>query len=127
MGVPLFYHVQLGLHSIVHHWQPFLSASDITQALHVGQKPPLLIKIAPDLTDADMTDIATIALDKSAGIDGLIVSNTTITRPDSLSSSHKSETGGLSGRPLFEPSTAVLKRMFQLTQGRVPIIGACSS
>lgn len=84
-------------------------------------KPPLLLKIAPDLTDEDMKDIAGIAV--FGGLDGLIVSNTTIARPDTLISPHARETGGLSGVPLFEPSTAVLRRMYALTHGSVPIVG----
>ena len=71
-----------------------------------GARPPLLVKIAPDLTAAERADIAAVAL--AAGIDGIIVSNTTIARPPGLRSPAARETGGLSGRPLFEPSTAVL-------------------
>lgn len=82
--------------------------------------PPLVLKIAPDLTEADRRDIAAVALD---GLDGLIVSNTTIARPDSLDDPAKSETGGLSGRPLFRPSTELLAEMYRLTEGRLPLIG----
>lgn len=83
--------------------------------------PPLLLKIAPDLTEADKHDIAEVAL--GSGLDGLIVSNTTIARPATLGSVHAGEAGGLSGRPLFAPSTAVLADMYRLTQGRLPLIG----
>lgn len=83
--------------------------------------PPLLLKIAPDLTAEDMRDIAAVAL--GGALDGLIVSNTTITRPDTLRSRRREETGGLSGRPLFPLSTRVLAEMYRLTQGRLPIIG----
>ncbi len=83
--------------------------------------PPLLLKIAPDLTDEDKRDIAEVALDR--GLDGLIVSNTTIARPASLRSPHAGEAGGLSGRPLFAPSTAVLADMYRLTGGRLPLVG----
>ena len=58
-----------------------------------------------------------------AGIDGLIVSNTTVERPPGLRSRHAHEAGGLSGRPLFAASTAVLADMYRLTQGRLPLIG----
>jgi len=81
---------------------------------------PLLVKIAPDLTTAERRDIAQVALD--TGIDGLIVSNTTVGRPD-LVSRHAHEAGGLSGRPLFAASTALLADMYRLTQGRLPLIG----
>ena len=84
-------------------------------------RTPLLLKIAPDLTAAERCDIAEVALD--AGIDGLIVSNTTVERPIDLRSRHRDEAGGLSGRPLFAASTAVLADMYRLTQGRLPLIG----
>jgi dihydroorotate dehydrogenase len=83
--------------------------------------PPLLLKIAPDLGWEDLGDIATVAL--AGALDGLIVSNTTVARPDCLRSPFAKETGGLSGRPLFIPSTAVLKRVYELTEGKLPIIG----
>ncbi len=83
--------------------------------------PPLLLKIAPDLTPEDRRDIAAVALDSA--LDGLIVSNTTIARPDGLKSRWKGEAGGLSGRPLFEPSTALLGEMYDLTEGRLPLVG----
>lgn len=83
--------------------------------------PPLLLKIAPDLTKEDRSDIAEVAL--AVGVDGLIVSNTTIARPASLRSIHVREPGGLSGKPLFGPSTALLADMYRLTSGRLPLIG----
>jgi dihydroorotate dehydrogenase len=86
-----------------------------------GAHPPLLLKIAPDLTEADKADIAEVAL--AGGVDGLIVSNTTIARPPLLISPAAQETGGLSGRPLFAPSTAVLADIYRLTGGRLPLIG----
>lgn len=83
--------------------------------------PPLLLKIAPDLTDEDKQDIADVAL--TTGIDGLIATNTTIARPENLTSSQASEAGGLSGKPVFEPSTRVLGEMYQLTGGKIPLVG----
>lgn len=85
-------------------------------------RPPLLLKIAPDLAAEDLADIAAVAL--AGALDGLIVSNTTIARPESLRSAHAGQTGGLSGAPLFAPSTEVLRTMYRLTAGRLPIIGA---
>ncbi len=82
---------------------------------------PLLVKIAPDLTPEEREDIAAVAL--VAGVDGLIVSNTTVDRPAGLASRYAIEPGGLSGRPLFAPSTALLADMYRLTQGRLPLIG----
>ena len=86
-----------------------------------GDGPPLFVKVAPDLTDADIADIADVAL--ASGIDGLIVSNTTIERPASLRSAAKAETGGLSGRPLMAPSTEVLRRVALATARKLPLIG----
>lgn len=83
--------------------------------------PPLLLKIAPDLTQADLEDIAAVALE--APLDGLIVSNTTVTRPDSLRSRARHERGGLSGKPLFQLSTRVLSQVYRLTEGKLPLIG----
>jgi dihydroorotate dehydrogenase len=83
--------------------------------------PPLLLKIAPDLTPADRADIAEVVLE--GGADGLIVSNTTIGRPPGLRSRAAGETGGLSGRPLFGPSTDLLREFHGLTGGRVPLVG----
>jgi dihydroorotate dehydrogenase len=69
---------------------------------------PILLKIAPDLDDAALDDIAAVV--SGAGIEGVIVSNTTIARPP-LQSAHRGESGGLSGRPLFAPSTEILRKM----------------
>lgn len=81
---------------------------------------PIFIKIAPDNDDTTLQDIADLAVEEK--LDGLIVSNTTIAR-DGISGGHAGETGGLSGRPLMEKSTEVLRKMYQLTKGEVPLIG----
>lgn len=86
-----------------------------------GALPPLLLKIAPDLTPEDRQDVAQVAL--ASGIDGLIIGNTTVTRPPGLRSLHARESGGLSGRPLFALATEVLGDMYRLTAGRLPLIG----
>ena len=83
--------------------------------------PPLLLKIAPDLTSQDLADIAEVALE--GRLSGLIATNTTIARPSGLDARYASQGGGLSGRPLFEPSTAILRALYRLTQGKLPIIG----
>ncbi len=85
-------------------------------------RTPILIKIAPDLLEQDKIDIADIAM--SYDIDGLIVTNTTIERPNSLQSIHKAEAGGLSGAPLMQSSTDVVADIYKLTKGTVPLIGA---
>ena len=86
-----------------------------------GCPVPLLVKIAPDLTSQERADIAEVALD--TGIDGMIVSNTTLARPSGLGGRHADQAGGLSGRPLFEPSSALLAEMYRLTRGRLPMVG----
>jgi dihydroorotate dehydrogenase len=82
---------------------------------------PLMLKIAPDLDARGLEDIVATALTRR--IDGLIISNTTIARPTSLNSKNRGESGGLSGRPLFEPSTRLLARAYLLTGGAMPLIG----
>ena len=86
-----------------------------------GWRVPLLLKIAPDLAAEQRADIAWVAVD--IGIDGLVISNTTIERPSGLVGRHAHEPGGLSGRPLFAPSTKLLADMYRLTEGRLPLIG----
>ncbi|CAM6129413.1 unnamed protein product [Calypogeia fissa] len=84
--------------------------------------PPLLVKIAPDLSHEDLTDIAAVAL--SGGVDGLVISNTTVSRPPAVQGlPNADETGGLSGKPLLKMSTDILREMYQLTRGRVPLVG----
>lgn len=85
------------------------------------RQPPLLAKVGPDLDENQMRDIAEVAL--ASGVDGLIVGNSTITRPEGLRSRHAKESGGLSGKPLFAPSTQCLAQMYRLTAGRLPLIG----
>jgi len=86
-----------------------------------GIEVPLLVKIAPDLTAEEGADIAAVAL--AAGIDGIIVANTTIARPTELRSRAAGEAGGLSGSPLFARWTELLVEMYRLTGGRLPLIG----
>lgn len=82
---------------------------------------PVLIKIAPDLSDEESD--AMIALLKREPVDGLIISNTTLSRPASLQDAHRDEAGGLSGAPLYGPSTALLSRFYRKTGGTIPLIG----
>ncbi len=91
------------------------------QAAMPAPARPLLVKIAPDLTPDDLADVAAVA--QARALDGIIISNTTIARPQTLRSAAKGEAGGLSGRPLFERSTALLRVMHGLTAGRIPLIG----
>ena len=86
-------------------------------------KPPILVKIAADLTQEAKEDIADVITTPPCKVDGLIVCNTTTSRPESLQSKHKHEIGGLSGRPLKELSTQTVREMYRLTKGQLPIIG----
>lgn len=79
---------------------------------------PVMLKIAPDLTDPEIEDVAQVASD--AGVAAIIATNTTLSR-EGLQSIHRDEMGGLSGAPLFEKSTRVLARLSTLID--VPIIG----
>jgi len=81
---------------------------------------PIFLKIAPDLSPDDLAALAEVAL--SSGLSGIIATNTTLSR-DGLHAPQKSETGGLSGAPLFEKSTRVLAQLSKLTQGKLPLIG----
>ena len=82
---------------------------------------PIFFKIAPDMDEEQIRDIALISL--ANNIEGLIISNSTIDRPDILNSSFRNEIGGLSGKPLFLKSTLMLKKMYTLTNGQIPLIG----
>ena len=82
---------------------------------------PLVVKVAPDLDGAALAAIAETAV--AAGVDGLIATNTTIARPETLTDPRKREAGGLSGAPLFAASTAILAELYRLTEGRIPLIG----
>ncbi|WP_102106960.1 quinone-dependent dihydroorotate dehydrogenase [Oceaniglobus roseus] len=81
---------------------------------------PIFLKIAPDLTFGDLEDLAAVALER--GVDAIVATNTTLSR-EGLTSAQAAEKGGLSGAPLFEPSTRVLARLSQVTRGLVPLVG----
>jgi dihydroorotate dehydrogenase len=96
-----------------------LAARD-AMAATVGRRVPVLLKIAPDMTEAGLDDVAEVSL--ARGIDGLIVSNTTVTRTG-VSGPTAAEAGGLSGRPLFERSTIVLAKMRRRVGPAMPMVG----
>ena len=81
---------------------------------------PVFLKIAPDLTDAELADIARVAIYR--GVDAIIATNTTLSRRG-LNGQHRGEAGGLSGAPLFGRSTQVLARLHEITDGTIPLIG----
>lgn len=95
----------------------------ILQAVAKGvpQRPPMFVKVAPDLPPGGLESLVEAAVDY--GVEGLIVANTTVERPDSLRGRHRGEGGGLSGPPLMAPSTALLARAWRLAEGRLTLIG----
>ncbi len=97
---------------------PMALAALLDGVCRVRGKVPVFLKIAPDLTDQDLADIAKVATDARLG--AIVATNTTVTR-SGLTSRFAGEKGGLSGQPLFERSTQVLARLATLTD--VPIIG----
>lgn len=86
-----------------------------------AKRPPMLLKIAPDLRDDELQDVADCCA--NGAVDGIIVSNTTLSR-EGLRSPLKAEAGGLSGAPLFTLSTRILAKLYRLTDGKIPLIGA---
>jgi dihydroorotate dehydrogenase len=86
----------------------------------LGRSLPLLVKLAPDLGDGELEDAVGVSLD--TGMDGVIVTNTTLAR-EGLRSTYREETGGLSGRPLAMRSDAVLTAVVKKVAGRIPVIG----
>lgn len=91
--------------------------------LNCDHKPPLLLKLSPDLTDEDQRGISEIVLNVEYQVDGFIISNTTAKRNPELKGAHAQEVGGLSGGPLRNVSTELISNMYQLTKGKIPIIG----
>ena len=95
--------------------------AEARRALENGKTDPIFLKVAPDLSDREVRDIAETAL--AHHLNGIIVSNTTVERPDNLRAEHRGETGGLSGAPLMARSTEVLRR-FHEAGGDLALIGA---
>ncbi|MCE1234750.1 MAG: quinone-dependent dihydroorotate dehydrogenase [Hyphomicrobiales bacterium] len=86
-----------------------------------ARRVPVLLKIAPDMVDAGLADVAEVALETE--IDGLVVSNTTLDRKGLTDAAKAKEAGGMSGRPLFHRSTVVLARLRRLVGPDLPIVG----
>lgn len=88
---------------------------------HEDAVKPILVKIAPDNTDEQLAYMAEAI--RNSGISGIVATNTTVSR-DGLTHRHAGETGGLSGKPLAQRSTEVIRTLYRLTQGKLPIIGS---
>jgi dihydroorotate dehydrogenase len=86
-----------------------------------GRVPPLLVKLAPDIEHADLPEIVSVA--QRGGIDGIVVTNTTLSREGLSDQDFAREAGGLSGAPLFARSTKFLAELYLLTEGKLPLIG----
>ncbi|MCW3476592.1 quinone-dependent dihydroorotate dehydrogenase [Limobrevibacterium gyesilva] len=90
-------------------------------AAAVRQRPPLLVKVAPDLSEAGLRAVVETCI--AGGVQGLIVSNTTIARPPGLRSPQARQAGGLSGAPLLARATAALAQAARIAQGRLVLVG----
>lgn len=90
--------------------------------LRTSKFVPMILKISPDIDDHTKEDIAALALKYK--ISGLILTNTTLGCREKLKSKHKAEQGGMSGKPLFELSTQILKDMYRLTNGKTTLIAS---
>jgi dihydroorotate dehydrogenase len=91
---------------------------------HNSKKKPILVKIAPELDDAQLKLVVNTA--KSNGCDGIVATNTTTSRPETNSKSEEkvfTQTGGMSGKPLTDLSTDFIKKIYRMTDGNWPIIG----
>ncbi|MEO6801452.1 MAG: dihydroorotate dehydrogenase (quinone), partial [Rhodanobacter sp.] len=108
---------QAALHKLV----SILRAAQERLGSQHGQRKPMLLKIAPDLGGRELDAIADVLL--RTGIDGVICGNTTIDHAAVADDPHGGETGGLSGKPLFEHATRVLAGMHKRLAGRIPLIG----
>ncbi|XP_053696936.1 dihydroorotate dehydrogenase (quinone), mitochondrial-like [Sabethes cyaneus] len=95
----------------------------VRSSLPLAEQRPIMVKLAPDLSDEDIQEIVTVVCSKACAVDGLIVSNTTIERPSSLKSINAGQLGGLSGQPLFQRSTQLVAKVYKWTEGKIPIIG----
>lgn len=84
-------------------------------------KRPVVVKLAPDIAEADVEPIVKVLVDR--GVDGIAVSNSTLARDGLTETVLAKEQGGISGRPLFRRSTVMLARVYQASRGQIPLIG----
>ncbi|XP_055544246.1 dihydroorotate dehydrogenase (quinone), mitochondrial [Wyeomyia smithii] len=92
-------------------------------SLPKSDQRPIMVKLAPDLSDEDVQEVIGVVSSKECAVDGLIVSNTTIERSPSLKSINAGQLGGLSGQPLYQRSTQLVAKVYKWTEGKIPIIG----
>jgi dihydroorotate dehydrogenase len=98
-----------------------LKAEQIKLAAEYGKNVPLLFKVAPDLDETHIRELSKVFLE--GGLDGLIATNTTLDRDHLHQHPHTNQAGGLSGRPVFDKSTATLRQFAYHLRGQIPIIG----
>lgn len=104
-----------------------LLLSTVMEEIHIQAKTSgvkrksVLVKIAPDMTHEQL--VYTVATIFASGVDGIIATNTTISR-EGLTHPHAKEIGGLSGKPLTQRTTEVIREVYRLTEGKLPIIGS---
>ncbi len=101
-------------------WALCAAVMEARAEIDPGNRPPVFLKIAPDLAEASLADIAEVATVSSLA--GVIATNTTVQR-GRLAGAMRGQSGGLSGAPLFARSTAVLAKLHQMTEGKLPLIG----
>ncbi|XP_017058727.1 dihydroorotate dehydrogenase (quinone), mitochondrial [Drosophila ficusphila] len=97
--------------------------NDAKSSLEKNKNVPIFLKLSPDLSLDDMKDIVWVIKRNKSRVDGLIVSNTTVSRDQIESNELAEEEGGLSGAPLKARSTEMIAQMYHLTDGKIPIIG----
>jgi dihydroorotate dehydrogenase len=112
---------ELQQEATLHKFISILRAAQERLGSQAGQRKPMLLKIAPDLAEAELDAIAEVLL--RTGIDGVICSNTTVDHAAVADDPLGAEAGGLSGKPLFARSTAVLAGMHARLQGKIPLVG----
>lgn len=83
------------------------------------KNPPLFLKLAPDLNKEELKDVVSVISRNESKVEGLIISNTTIDRPLLVNKEFMNESGGLSGKPLTNRSTEMIKEMYKLTKGEL--------
>jgi len=98
-----------------------MAEMNLQRERHGGEGKPVLVKIAPDLSDAELA--LTVGTIKESGVSGIIATNTTLGR-DGLTHANRGQAGGLSGKPLTQRSTEMIGKVYALTEGKLPIIGA---
>lgn len=96
--------------------------STLRRERYARQPRPMVLKISPDLTDQELEDVVAVALKHR--VNAIAATNTTLDRPDTLSSKHAHQAGGLSGAPLAQRSASIVRRVVQLADGQAEVIAA---